>query len=107
MLPSFAAWLNVAGLIDFAGALGTGVLTSNTALGLLADGVPRASLGTLPLSLVPTFAVPLWTVFHLISLIQLRRRHRAGAGARSRRGILQNRSCVATVIGQRTTRSRG
>ena len=66
-------WLNIAGLVDFVGAVGSGVLTSNTPLGLLADGVPRASLGLLPLSLVPTFAVPLWIVFHVISLLQLRR----------------------------------
>jgi adenylate cyclase len=32
-----------------------------------------ASLGALPLSLVPTFAVPLWTLMHVISLLQLRR----------------------------------
>ena len=74
--PRRVAWLNIAGLIDFAGAVGTGVLTSNTALGLLADGVPRASLGALPLSLIPTFAVPLWTIFHLISLLQLSERAR-------------------------------
>jgi hypothetical protein len=66
------AWLNIAGLIDFAAAVGTGVLTSNTSLGVLADGATRASLGTLPLSLVPTFAVPLWIIFHMISLLQLR-----------------------------------
>jgi hypothetical protein len=67
------AWLNVAGLIDFAGAVATGVLTSNSSLGVLADGAARASLGLLPLSLVPTFAVPLWIIFHVISFLQLRR----------------------------------
>ena len=67
-------WLNIAGLVDFATAIATGVLTSNSALGLLADGAPHADLGELPLSLVPTFAVPLWTIFHIISLLQLRRR---------------------------------
>ncbi|MGH7389028.1 MAG: hypothetical protein ACREM3_06155 [Candidatus Rokuibacteriota bacterium] len=73
------AWLNIAGLIDFAGAVGTGVLTSDTSLGLVADGGTHASMGLLPLSLVPTFAVPLWIVFHAISLLQLRRmRHDLG-----------------------------
>jgi hypothetical protein len=67
-------WLNVAGLIDFIVAIGTGVLTSNSSLGVFADVVPRASLGALPLSLVPSFAVPLWTICHVISLLQLRRR---------------------------------
>lgn len=67
-------WLNIAGLVDFAGAIGTGVLSSNSSLGLLADGRTYVSLGELPLSLVPTFAVPLWIIFHIISLLQLRRR---------------------------------
>ena len=67
------AWLNVAGLLDFVGALGTGVLTSRSSFGWFADAAPGASLGALPLSLVPTFAVPLWTIFHVISLLQLRR----------------------------------
>ena len=67
-------WLNVAGLVDFAGAVGTGVLTSNSSLGIFADGPARVSLGALPLSLVPTFAVPLWIIFHMVSLLQLRRR---------------------------------
>jgi hypothetical protein len=49
------------------------VLTSDSSIGLLADGLPHADLGALPLSLVPTFAVPLWTIFHAISLLQLRR----------------------------------
>jgi hypothetical protein len=66
------AWLNVAGLVDFVGAVGTGVLTSNDAIGLMSDGAARASLGLLPLSLIPTFAVPLWTIFHIVSLLQLR-----------------------------------
>ena len=67
-------WLNIAGLVDFAGAVGTGVLSSNSSLGLFADGAARVSLGALPLSVVPTFAVPLWTIFHIASLLQLRRR---------------------------------
>jgi hypothetical protein len=66
-------WLNVAGLLDFVGAIGTGVLTSNNAIGLAADGAARVSLGSLPLSLIPTFAVPLWTIFHIVSLLQLAR----------------------------------
>jgi len=71
--PRRVAWLNVAGLVDFAVALATGVLTSNSALGWFAEPGTRASLGSLPLSLVPTFAVPLWTIFHVISLVQLRK----------------------------------
>jgi hypothetical protein len=66
-------WLNIAGLVDFAVAIATGVLSSNSALGFFAGDVPRASMGLLPLSLIPSFAVPLWIIFHMISLIQLRR----------------------------------
>jgi hypothetical protein len=40
--------LYIAGLVDFAGAVGTGVLSSNSSLGFLADGTARASLGALP-----------------------------------------------------------
>jgi hypothetical protein len=75
-------WLNVAGLVDFAVAIGTGVLSSNSSLGIFAGDVPSASMGALPLSIVPTFAVPLWTIFHMISLIQLRRMA-AGYGGRA------------------------
>ncbi len=74
-------WLNVAGIADFVGAVGTGVLTSNPALGLLAGGTAQASLGALPLSLVPTFAVPLWTILHVVAFLQLRRLRRATDGA--------------------------
>jgi hypothetical protein len=70
--PRRVAWLNVAGLVDFAVAIATGVLTSNSGLGWFAEPGARASLGSLPLSVVPTFAVPLWTIFHVISLLQLR-----------------------------------
>jgi hypothetical protein len=66
-------WLNLAGLVDFVGAIGTGVLSSNNSIGLVADGATRVSLGSLPLSLIPTFAVPLWTLFHIVSLLQLAR----------------------------------
>jgi hypothetical protein len=72
--PRRVFWLNIAGLVDFAGAIGTGVLTSNSSIGFLADGLPHADLGALPLCLVPAFAVPLWIIFHMISLLQLARR---------------------------------
>jgi hypothetical protein len=67
-------WLNVAGLLDFVGAIGTGVLSSNSSIGLVADGATHVSLGSLPLSLIPTFGVPLWTIVHIVSLLQLARK---------------------------------
>jgi hypothetical protein len=97
------AWLNIAGLVDFVVAVGTGVLTSSTSLGLLAEGAPRASLGALPLSLVPTFAVPLWIIFHVISLLQLRStagsmRMAAGAASRDRAPAWQSETPVASTL---------
>lgn len=65
--------LNLGGLLDFAVAIATGILTSNSALGLFAPATPMPSMGLLPLSLVPSFLVPLWTLFHFASLLQLRR----------------------------------
>ena len=65
--------LNVAGLVDFAGALGTGLLASPTAFGVLAGDIDTALTVTLPLGLIPAFAVPLFILMHLISLIQLGR----------------------------------
>jgi len=56
-------WLNIAGLVDFVGAVGTGVLSSDPSFGFVAASATRASLGALPLSLIPTFAVPLWITF--------------------------------------------
>jgi len=67
------AWLNVAGLVDFVVAVGTGALSSNSSIGIVSDTAARVSMGSLPLSLIPTFAVPLWTIFHIVSLLQLAR----------------------------------
>ena len=64
--------LNLGGLLDFVGAITTGVLTSSSSLGVFAPVTPMPSMGMMPLSLVPTFLVPLWTIVHLASLLQLR-----------------------------------
>jgi hypothetical protein len=64
--------LNLGGLLDFVAAIGTGVLTSNSALGLLAPASPTLAMDLLPLSLVPGFLVPLWIMVHFASLLQLR-----------------------------------
>ena len=66
-------WLNIAGLLDFVGAIGTGALSSNSSIGLVPYSATHVSLGSLPLSLIPTFAVPLWTICHIVSLLQLAR----------------------------------
>jgi len=64
--------LNLGGLLDFAGAITTGVLTSNSSLGVFAPTAPMPSMGMMPLSLIPSFMVPLWIIIHCASLLQLR-----------------------------------
>ena len=64
--------LNLGGFLDFVGAVATGVLTSNSSLGFFAPTTPMPSMGMLPLSLIPTFMVPLWIIVHFASLLQLR-----------------------------------
>ena len=85
-------WLNVAGLVDFVGAVGTGALSSDPSFGFVAASAGRASLAELPLSLVPTFAVPLWTIFHVISLIQVARGIPGSAAAPP-----SPRGCISSV----------
>ena len=65
-------WLNVLGLLDFVGAIGGGVLGGNSPVGLLRGPVTTDIMLQLPLSMIPTFAVPFWIVLHTISLLQLR-----------------------------------
>jgi hypothetical protein len=65
--------LNILGLIDFAGAVGTGLLASNGPLGLLQGEITTEPLGILPISLIPTFLVPAWIIIHIATLLQLRR----------------------------------
>jgi hypothetical protein len=69
-------WFNVFGLLDFAVAVATGVLTSPSALGIFAGphATQYANLGALPLSLVPTFLVPAYIILHAVALLQLAHR---------------------------------
>ncbi|NKB23765.1 MAG: hypothetical protein GKR87_05180 [Kiritimatiellae bacterium] len=64
--------LNVLGLLDFIGAIGGGVLSGSTPAGILSDQTTSDIMQDLPLSLIPTFAVPFWIILHTISLLQLR-----------------------------------
>ncbi len=66
-------WLNIAGLIDFAGAFATGLLTSPSSFGVLAGSVTTEILAEPPLIMIPGFAVPLFIILHVISLLQVSR----------------------------------
>lgn len=64
-------WLNIAGLIDFAGAFATGLLASASSFGILAGSVTTEILAEPPLIMIPGFAVPLFIILHVISLLQV------------------------------------
>jgi hypothetical protein len=66
----FLAW-NVLGSLDLVLAVTLGVLASATPVGVLAGDVTTRLMGQFPLSLIPTFFVPLLLNFHLIALIRV------------------------------------
>jgi hypothetical protein len=71
-------WLlvwNTFGLIDLMSALIVGVLYSNTNLGVLGrGGVSTELMVTFPVSLIPTFLVPLFILLHLLTFARVARR---------------------------------
>ena len=69
---AFAVW-NVLGSLDLVMAVSLGVLASATPVGVLAGDVTTRLMGQFPLSLIPTFFVPLLLIFHLIALIRVRK----------------------------------
>jgi len=68
---------NVLGILDLALALTMGILTSPDRTQMLALDQPNVGVGTYPLVMIPTFAVPLSLILHGLSLWQLHRRGRS------------------------------
>ena len=68
---TFIVW-NVLGSLDLVNAVSLGVLASASPVGFLAGDVTTRLMGQFPLSLIPTFFVPLLLIFHIISLIRVR-----------------------------------
>ena len=65
---SYIAW-QLFGMVDLIVAVSLGTLA-----GVIAPhGVPMAPITALPISLIPTFGVPLFFIFHIISVAQARR----------------------------------
>ncbi|HTX40211.1 MAG TPA: hypothetical protein VMD25_00180 [Acidobacteriaceae bacterium] len=65
---SFIAW-QLFGMADLVIAVALGTLAGI----IQPHGVPTAAMTVLPLSLIPTFAVPLLFIFHIICVAQARR----------------------------------
>lgn len=68
---AFITW-QVAGIADLVIAVVTGLLSSPTKLGVLAHGATTSLMGQLPMTLVPTFLVPLLVILHIIQITQAR-----------------------------------
>jgi hypothetical protein len=77
--------LNVLGLMDLVGAIGAGVLSGRSPMGILRGDVTTDIMQELPLSMIPTFAVPFWIILHIISLMQLRNPQAAAGGGMTKR----------------------
>ena len=71
-LVVLAVW-NVLGLLDLVMAVSLGILTSRSSLGILAGTTTSAAVVAFPLSLIPTFLVPVDLILHLITLSRVRR----------------------------------
>lgn len=71
--PRHVVLLNVLGLLDFIGAIGGGVLSGDSPIGILRGDVTANVMQQLPLSMIPTFAVPFWIILHIVSLIKVRK----------------------------------
>jgi hypothetical protein len=61
---------HILGLLDFVGAVGSGLLARGM-FGMPATDPTTSILGQLPLSVIPSFAVPLWICLHLAALFQV------------------------------------
>jgi hypothetical protein len=62
----------VFGIVDLVAAAALGVLHSHSRIGLLAGEITTDSMRALPMSLIPTFIVPLLLVVHALSFAALR-----------------------------------
>lgn len=65
------AWGTLPGLLDFVAAAGTATLASGAVPGLLSGPLTSAPMEVWPLSLFPSFIVPLFAFLHLSVLFQL------------------------------------
>jgi hypothetical protein len=78
---AFIAW-NIFGILDFVVAVGMGAVAPRL-FPDLTQGVTTTLMVHLPQVLIPTFAVPMFTIFHLIALFQAR--HGESVLSRTRR----------------------
>jgi len=68
---AFIAW-NVFGLIDLLSAISLGILYSPSSFGVLRTDVSTGLMTQFPVSLIPTFFLPLFILCHMLSLVRSR-----------------------------------
>ncbi|ABS28250.1 hypothetical protein [Anaeromyxobacter sp. Fw109-5] len=83
--PGAALAWNVLGLVDLAAAIALGALSADGPLRLFSGGPTTNAMAELPLSLIPTFGVPIFVLLHVVSLLGLRARAK-GRGEPARAG---------------------
>src|SRR5262245_8026482 len=71
--PRLAVGWNILGLVDFAIAIGIGILSAPGPFQVIIPDRPNAQLGTFPTVMIPAFAVPSSILLHVLSLRQLKR----------------------------------
>lgn len=76
------AW-NILGLVDFAIAIGIGILSAPGPLQVIIPDRPNAQLGSFPTVMIPAFAVPSSILLHVLALRQLRRIGRGAVAAKA------------------------
>ena len=72
--PRLAVAWNVLGLLDLGVAIGIGALSAESSIRLFTGGPSTDAMAVLPLSLIPTFGVPIFVLLHVVSLLGLRAR---------------------------------
>ena len=72
------AW-NIFGILDLTVAVGAAFATAPSAIGLITVHPNSALMTVLPMSVIPTFLVPLSIVLHVASLAKLKRDQESGA----------------------------
>jgi hypothetical protein len=87
--PAAIAW-NLLGILDLVTALSLGALSATSAIRLFHSTPSTDAMGSLPLALIPAFAVPVFLLLHVVSLWGLRRSVAGVPGARGTVGRFQS-----------------
>ncbi len=94
-------WWNWFGLLDFVVAILVGTMSQSGGVLHIAGTPTTQAFGQLPLALIPAFAVPLFTITHLIVFLQLRHRY----AGKERIVLARSRFASGTVLAGAVTKA--